>query len=358
MSSSAVLDGKAVRTSPILWILGGLLFFFLAGIGSQVLYDAADIFRQPVREDYFAEKVRPLERERTALMNAPNPRATQLSRAEHDLADQERVLRSAEASWRHWLETRATLGKVAHEDEEVRSRRNRLDGLRHERDEAERVLVALREQTDPRDAKLAELDIRINKAQEEAESQYQAVMAEWRWKVLLVRLAIVIPVWAVAVYLWKRREKSAYITLLWGYWVFAAWMLLYGVGPYLPHYGGYVPLGLGALTTCWMAVSLVRRFNRFAAQRRRQIVDRAIAAHLCPGCDRDYLVGCPSALEQGLARKARMLRYDAEALRPRHCPACGLSLYGACAACGHIQVVHHDFCATCGAAWHTQVAQA
>ncbi len=352
MSAKSSLDEKVVRTSPVLWILGFVFALFLCGLGSQILEDIAQVIPAPRSDTYYAQ-ARALQAERDALSSAPNPRAAQLARAQRDLDNQERVLSTAEESWRTWLQTRATLGKQGNEDAEVRVRRNRLDALRQERDSAEKTLADLKAQPDPREVKLQEYERRIADAEHDADRQYSMAMAGWRWRVLGARLGLVIPVWALAVFLWGRRQQTRYVTLLWGYLGFAAWMLLYGVIPYLPQYGGYVPLLLGAVTTVWIAVSLVRFFNQRVDQRRRRIVDRAIARHQCPGCERDYLIGREAGLDAGLARKATVTHYDAESLRPRSCPACGLPLFGPCQACGHVQLVHQEYCAVCGTGWQS-----
>ncbi|MGC4119374.1 MAG: hypothetical protein QM765_33370 [Myxococcales bacterium] len=348
---AANLEKKVVRTSPVLWILGGALALLLSGLGTQALEDLADLFAEPQREGYLQPKVEPLRREREALSAAEDPRRVPLQRAEDDLRVLERTVSTAEQGWRTWLETRATLGPSSGEDQELRSRRDKLDGLRQERDRASQALEAMRREPDPRTAALADLDRRIAEAERAADGDYAAAHRVWTLKVLAARLGLVVPIWAFAAWLWARRRESRYITLLWGYWAFSVWMLFWGIGPYLPHYGGYFPLAIGAVVTVWVSVSLVRYFNLRAPMRRRKIVDRAIARHRCPNCDRDYLLGREVGTDIGLARKSTTRRYDAEALRPHACPACGLPLFAECPACKSVQVVHLDACASCGASW-------
>ncbi len=345
------LDKKVVRTSPILWILGLVFALLLGALGTRGLSDLADLYREPQLDEYRAPRVEPIEHERAALALSPDQRQEEIRRAEVDLADLSRTVDSAEQSFRTWLSTRDALGGSAAEDRELRRRRDRLDGLRKERDDADRALTKARTAPDERAARIAELARLERDADREAQDQLDAAHRRWAWRVLAARLGLVVPVWLVAAWLWARRRASTYITLLWGYWAFSLWMLLWGIGPYLPHYGGYGPLALGIAVTAWGSVSLVRFFNRRAPVRRRRIVDVAVAKHRCPGCDRDYLIGREVALDQAIARKATVRRFDAAALRPHACPACGLPLFGACAACKHEQLVHLDHCAACGAAW-------
>lgn len=349
------LDNKVVRKSPVLWILGLVFALLLGAIGTQGLSDLADLYREPQLAEYRAPRVEPIERERAALVASPDPQQEKIRRAERDLADLERWLASSEESFRTWLATRATLGGTAGEDKEVRLRRDQLDGRRSERDQAARALAQARLEPSQRAAALAELDLRERNATRAAEDELAAAHRRWSWRVLSARLGLVVPVWLLAAWLWARRRASRYVTLLWGYWGFSLWMLLWGIGPYLPHYGGYGPLVLGLAVTAWGSVSLVRFFNRRATARRQRIVDEAILEHRCPGCDRDYLVGREVALDVGAARKATVRHFDAAALRPHTCPRCGLPLFGACAACQHEQVAHLDHCAACGAAWTPQV---
>jgi hypothetical protein len=346
------LDKKIVRTSPVLWLLGLVFAFLLGGLGTRALYDIADMFHEPEEEE-FRTNVKDHQARRAALEQTPDPQRDKIARAERDLADLERTLATAEESWRTWLQTRATLGAKAGEDAEVRRRRDQLDQLRKDRDHAAQELAQRRQEPSQVAAELRAIDRDIEKLSREAEDQFAAAHRIWSWKVLAARLALVIPVWALAAWLWARRRQSKYLTLLWGYWAFAIWMLLYGIGPYLPHYGGYGPLAAGTGLAVWASVSLVRFFNRRAPIRKRRIVDRALAKHLCPGCDRDYLIGREVGLDSAMTRKATVRHYDAAAMRPRACPACGLQLFGPCASCNQVQVVHLEQCAACGSPWKT-----
>ena len=347
------LDKKVVRTSPVLWLLGLVFALLLGALGTQALSDLADLFREPQLADYRAPLVEPIARERDAVLATPDPQKEKIARGERDLADLDRAVGTGEATWRTWLSTRATLGGTSGEDKELRLRRDQVDRLRKERDDEAHALAQLRLEPDARAAALADLERRERDAGRAAVDAFNPVHRRWAWKVLAARLALVVPVWLVAAALWARRGASRYLTLLWGYWAFSLWMLLWGIGPYLPHYGGYGPLALGLAVTAWGSVSLVRFFNRRATARRQRIVDDAIVKHRCPGCDRDYLIGREVALDMTAARKATVRHFDAAALHPHACPGCGLPLFGACAACQHEQLVHLEHCAACGAAWHT-----
>jgi hypothetical protein len=347
----STLERKLVRTSPVLWGLGAVLAALLAALGTRLLLDIADLFPTPEAEAFRAPRLAPLQEERQALEDAGRARTVQVERAERDLGTLEQALSTAEESWRTWLSTRATLGGTGSEDREVRLRRDRLDAMRAERDAAANGLDALRRAPDPLAERRAALTASLAAAEAEAAAEYDAAERRWRVKVLSARLALVIPLLLLAAVLWARRRNSRYLTLLWGYWAFALWMLGSGVWPYLPHYGGYAPLALGVALTVWASVSLVRAFNRRAPARRRRIVDRALARHRCPGCDRDYLLGRETALDLGRARKGSVRRFDREALRPRRCTACGMALFAACPGCGAEGVANLDHCAACGLAW-------
>lgn len=347
---AATLDQRVIRTSPVLWVLGIIFAVFLCSIGTQGLSDIADLFREPEMSDYRNPLFEPIDRAREVLEAQGDPRQAKILSAQQDLEDLDRTVDTATATWRNWLDTRATLGPTTNEDTKVRELRDRLDGLRADRDEAARKVERLRREPDPREVEREALAKRAREAGERADAEYGAAHRTWRWKVLAARLGLVLPVWLVATALWRRREKIPYVTLLWGYWAFAVWMLVWGIGPYLPRYGGYIPLGAGAAVTLWGSISLVRWFNRRAPLRRRRIVERAVAEHRCPACDHDYLLGREVALEVGLARKATVRRYDAAALHPQRCANCGLRLFAPCARCQHERLVHEERCAFCGAA--------
>lgn len=335
----------------MLWLLGAVFSGLLAWLGTQGLSDLADLFHEPQREELRSHERLALYRDRELAAALPDARQEQVERARRDLEALELGLSSAEQSFRTWLATRATLGGSPAEDDQVRSRRDRLDVLRAERDRTATQLQAARLAPDPRAAALAAVEQKLTTLELAVTEEYDRKHAAWTMKVLAARLGVVVPVWALALLLWHRRHSSRYITLLWGYWAFAAWMLLWGVGPYLPHYGGYIPLSLGVLSSIWLTVSLVRYFNRRAPLLRRRIVDKAIARHRCPNCERDYLIGREVHLDLTFGRKGAKRHFDQRALRPRACPACALPLFGTCSHCQHEQLVHLDTCGACGAAW-------
>jgi hypothetical protein len=345
---TAALDQKTIRTSPLLRVLGTLFALFLGALGTQGLSDVADLFPAPAASDFQERLATPLTDELAAIDRQPDPRAPRLEAARKDAADLERASEQAEESWQRWLATRATLGGTKHEDQAIRSRRDQLDQLRAERDDARLQVAALLAQPDPRDQARAAVNERLQAARQQAAREYAAADQAWRLRVLAARIALVLPVLALAVVLWRRRSRLAYVTLLWAYWAFTAWMVLWGMAPYLPRYGGYAPLTLGAGVTVWGAISLARWMNSRAPLRRRRIVDQAIARHRCPACDRDYLLGRETALDAGLARKARTLHYDLAALHPAHCGACGLALFAPCGGCQSLRMVQAERCSTCG----------
>ena len=349
------LEKKAVRTSPVLWLLGAALAVLLGALGTRALFDLGELFPEPRLETFRDPRVAPLAGDRAQLDELERERSLVVQRAERDLETLEHTLATAEQSWRSWLETRATLGGNSAEDREVRARRDRLDKLRAERDQAAAQVRALRREPDPQAEARATFDAHLREAEDAASTEYAAAVRAYEARTLGARLGLLVPMMALAAWLWRQRKKSKYLTLLWGYWAFAVWMLGLGIYPYLPHYGGYAPLAGGVGLTLWLSVALVRYFNRRAAARRRRIVDLAIARHRCPGCDRDYLVGREIGLSLALARKATTRQFDAAALRPQACPGCGLSLFGPCPSCHAVQVVHLDHCASCGAAWATRL---
>jgi predicted RNA-binding Zn-ribbon protein involved in translation (DUF1610 family) len=350
------LDQKTIRTSPVLWLLGILFALFLGGLGTRGLSDAADLLTEPVASDFVDRLTAPLEAELERVNEQPDPRVAKIAAAEKDEEALQQAVDRGEESWRNWLSTRATLGGTSREDQQIRARRDQLDALRDERDQTVALLKELRSAPDPRQEARQAILHRINEARLEGSRQYAAAESLWRWRVLGLRLLLVLPVVAVALVLWQRRSRIKYVTLAWGYWAFALWMVLWGMGPYLPRYGGYAPLALGLAVTAWGAVTLARWLNSRLHLRRRRIVDQAIARHHCPGCDRDYLLGRETALDAGLARKARTLHYDHEALHPHHCAACGLALFAPCVKCQALRLVHTDHCGSCGASEEPQPA--
>ncbi|HYQ38077.1 MAG TPA: zinc ribbon domain-containing protein [Pseudomonas sp.] len=162
-------------------------------------------------------------------------------------------------------------------------------------------------------------------------------------KVFLIRLAITLPLLAVAGWLFARQRKSTWWPFVWGYIYFALFVFFVELVPYLPSYGGYVRNIVGVIITALVGRQAIVSFNRYRerqreaeakpdAERRQEIsYDTSLlrlAKKVCPGCERPVDLDNPQI---------------------DFCQHCGLSLFDHCAQCHTRKSAFARFCFACGA---------
>ncbi len=171
-----------------------------------------------------------------------------------------------------------------------------------------------------------------------AENAYRAQ----ELRVFLYRLAITLPLLAVAGWLFAKKRGSAYWPFVWGFIFFALFAFFVELVPYLPSYGGYVRYVVGIVLTAivgrFAIISLQRYLARQKAaealpdaQRRETLrYDSAVARlgkGVCPGCERPV---------------------DLKDAQVDFCPHCGIGLFDRCGHCAARKSAFARFCFACG----------
>lgn len=326
-----------------MWAVSLALAFFLVGLGSLVVSDLPRVDRAiSVSEFVDAEA-----RERVDSAKAAN--AEVLAEAETALETARLTLEARRAdtaaerdTFEAWIATRTATGDEARNEEVVR-RTERLAELR----EAERAAQA---EVDRLSARVAELtQERFRLAQEEsalleaAWAPYERAVFVREAKVFGLRLALTLPLLAVALWAIRTRRRSPLWPLWRGFVIFAAFIFFVELVPYLPSYGGYIHYGVGVAVTVVLGAWLIRAARRHLAQRaqaaarseaeRRQSIAyedalKKVAADTCPSCERT------------------LRTTDGKPIN--YCIHCGLKLYDACPGCGTRRLVFFPFCMNCG----------
>jgi predicted RNA-binding Zn-ribbon protein involved in translation (DUF1610 family) len=168
-------------------------------------------------------------------------------------------------------------------------------------------------------------------------------------RVFAYRLALTLPLLALAGWLLMKRRHTRNWPFVWGFALATTFAFFVELVPYLPSYGGYVQYGIGVVLTLVIGRAAINALQAYQErqraaearpneERRTQIaVDQALqrlAKLVCPGCERPVNLANPEA---------------------NFCPHCGIGLYERCASCSHRKSTFERFCYACGAPNQTDV---
>jgi predicted nucleic-acid-binding Zn-ribbon protein len=341
----------------VLFLVMLILAGFLSALGNKILSDVNHWVKAPQEETYQDKEAL----QKTAAGEAGfNKQIESLEdtkgRYQTSLEKAERQYESQKQSYGDWLQARSTIGS-SQEDSEVRLRAKTLDRFRQIQeswqvkiDEVNAQINALQEQRKPIREKLRNLE-------QAAGQKYNTAMEHYGLKIFFIRLAFVLPMLLIGVFLFLRGRNSRFWPLVWGMILFSLYCFFVGLLPYLPSFGGYIRLVIGAALSLFIGYYVVKQLNRYLAKKKAEleestkervskikddIAHKAYLSHSCPSCERDFLINkwYPKV---GVAGEIRTLD---EA--PDHCAFCGLPLFGKCPKCGKRNFLHFPFCSACG----------
>lgn len=327
----------------VMWLVSIVFAAFLIGLGSKVVEDLPRL-EETLTVEQFADQPA-LEKARQsikALGKTIDGLTDEHEQATLAAQTTSNAYSSARSAFDNWLSTRSVTTNPA-QDPEVVSRTRQLDSLKTRERQAEAVV----EQIDQRllDARqelqrqhAAEATITRN-----AEGSYQSALFKQEMRVFGGRLAVTLPLLALAGWLVVRKRKSEYWPLMRGFVIFALFTFFFELVPYLPSYGGYVRYGVGILLTLVVGHYVIKSMRIYLA--RRQVVEqqtqeqrrqalgyedalKKMSGSVCPGCDRALLTTGDATCN--------------------YCVHCGMTLFLNCGKCQTRRNAFFHFCPTCG----------
>jgi predicted RNA-binding Zn-ribbon protein involved in translation (DUF1610 family) len=341
MSKSLRLSENWFRRG--LWLVAFLFAWFLTGLGSTVVGDLPQVeqtrtledFMDPQRTPVLKESIQSAERTAEAAQAALDQAQlrVQTSRADN---------RAARETFDNWLATRSVTQR-AEQDQEVLQRTRELDGLR----QAERTALSAVQQQQQvaldasQTQQRAESELRT--LENQARGTYVEAQRAQELRVFGYRLALTLPLLALAGFLFKKHRKGASWPFVWGFIFFALLAFFVELVPYLPSYGGYVRYIVGIVLTVIGGRYAIQALQRYLErqklveampddQRRKNMnYDLALtrlSKSVCPGCERTV---------------------DLKDGKTDFCPHCGLCLFDHCASCQSRKSAFALFCFSCGA---------
>lgn len=340
MSKSLRLSEKWFRRG--LWLVAFLFAWFLIGLGSTLVGDLPHVEHRQSMDDFMDPQRTPALRQTLqAAGRAADDAQAALEQAQLRHQTAQASNRAARETFSNWLATRQVTQKPE-QDTELVTRTRELDTLR----QAERDALAAveRQQQAALDARQAQDRARdeLRSLEDAARDDYEAALRAQELRVFGYRLALTLPLLAVAGWLFKRHRQGPSWPFVWGFIFFALFAFFVELVPYLPSYGGYVRYIVGIVLTVVGGRYAIQALQRYLERQkqvealpdnqRRQGMDYDLAQarlvkNVCPGCER------PVDLKDG---------------KTDFCPHCGLCLFDHCGACKTRKSAFARYCFACG----------
>ncbi len=340
--------GKALRLSEKwfqrgLWLVALVFAGFLIGLGGTIVGDLPRVERPLALDDFLDRSAATqLRGQVQAAQQAQQEAQAALEQARLQQAKARSETLAARESLANWLATRSATQR-AEQDPEVIARTRALDLLKAQELQAQQAAQAQEQALlDARQGAQAAQQ-RLGRMEQEAREQMGAERRRVELRVFLYRLALTLPLLAVAGWLFAKKRQSIYWPFVWGFIFFALFAFFVELVPYLPSYGGYVRYVVGIVLTAligrYAIVALQRYLERqrqaeaMPDQQRRKglaydVAMARLAKGVCPGCERAV------DLKDGTTD---------------FCPHCGIGLYTPCGHCGKRGSAFARFCFSCGA---------
>ena len=341
MSKSLRLTEKWMQRG--LWLVALVFASFLIGLGGAVVGALPQVEKQLTLEDFI--DVPASTALRTAIKNSETAERTAaelLEQAQLKGQIAQAASGAARETFGNWLATRRATELPA-QDTELLARTRALDGLKDTERAAtaavqaqQQMALDVRQAAERNRRKLADLE-------QVAQKALDVEVRRVELRVFLYRLALTLPLLAVAGWLFAKKRKSTYWPFVWGFIIFALFAFFVELVPYLPSYGGYVRYLVGIVVTVLVGRQAIIGLNRYLekqklaeqmpdVQRRKDLsYDTALSRlskGVCPGCERPV---------------------DLKNTDIDFCPHCGIGLFDHCHVCTARNSAFAKFCHACGA---------
>ena len=340
MSKSLRLSEKWFHRG--LWLVAVVFAGFLIGLGSTLVGDLPQVERVRQMDDFIDHAAAdPLRATVKASELAEQKSSQELEQAELQLDVAQQASRNARETFGNWIATRRATA-LPDQDAELISRTKALDVFKAAEDKAELRLSAQRQVAlDARQAQeraQEQLGVLEHDANIKLEAEYRRI----ELRVFGYRLALTLPLIAIAGWLFVKKRKSTYWPFVWGFIYFALFAFFVELVPYLPSYGGYVRYIVGIVITVLVGRYAIIGLNRYLAKQKlaEQQPDQVrreelsydvalarLAKSVCPGCERPV---------------------DLKSIDIDFCPHCGIGLYDHCGRCTARKSAFSKFCHACG----------
>lgn len=341
MSKSLRLPEKWFRRG--LWLVAAAFAFFLIGLGSLIVGNLPQPNTALEVEHFIPEA--DAQRVQAAIDKAQSL-AQQAGRARDKAQlqyDAERArYQSARDTFENWVSTRRATER-ADQDAELLARTKVLDDIKQTENKAREELEKQEQSSLAASQAVSSAEVEMGQLRDAAYPEWQSAMRTSELRAFLFRLALTLPLLAVAGWLFAKKRQGTWWPFVWGFIFFALFAFFVELVPYLPDYGGYVRYIVGIVVTVLLGRYAIIALNRYLekqklreampeVQRREElgydVALERLSKSVCPGCERPV---------------------DLKNTEIDFCPHCGIGLFDHCGNCHTRKSAFSRFCHSCGA---------
>lgn len=341
MSKSLRLPEKWFRRG--LWLVAAAFAFFLIGLGSLIVGNLPQPNTALEVEHFIPE---PDAQRVQAAIDKAQSLAQQAGRARGKAQlqyDAERArYQSARDTFENWVSTRRATERPD-QDAELLARTKVLDDIKQTENKAREELEKQEQSSLAASQAVSSAEVEMGQLRDAAYPEWQSAMRASELRVFLFRLALTLPLLAVAGWLFAQKRQGTWWPFVWGFIFFALFAFFVELVPYLPDYGGYVRYIVGIVVTVLLGRYAIIALNRYLekqklreampeVQRREElgydVALERLSKSVCPGCERPV---------------------DLKNTEIDFCPHCGIGLFDHCGNCHTRKSAFSRFCHSCGA---------
>jgi hypothetical protein len=326
-----------------LWLIALVFAGFMVGLGRLVVGDLP-LVEKPVDPESFMDRGQLLKTRAQLHADDAALKSNQdaLDRVNLAVESARDKTSSAHETYTNWLATRSATEQSS-QDAEVLKRTRELDALKAKERSVEEQQEKLEQERLTLQQSRSASQVQEQSVEDAGKAGYDRAVRKLELRVFLLRLAVILPLLLLSIWLFFKARKSAYWPFVWGFIFFTLFAFFVELVPYLPSYGGYVRYVVGIVLTVFAGVYAIRSLQKYLEQqkvaeekpeeqRRKDLsYDVALfrlAKKVCPGCERPFETADPLN---------------------NFCVHCGLLVFHECSACKVRQTVFTHFCRACGA---------
>lgn len=323
-----------------LWLIAVFFAYFLIGLGGTIVGDLPKIENKQSLEDFTDKKAKSALLDQLKLIDKERDvESEKYEQAKLQLQAASADYQAAKQAFDVWVTTRNST-KRSDQDQGLISRTKKLEDIKNQERESfgsvELVQKRLLEIDQKRDKINRDIGVLDDAARVEFESSYKRI----ELRVFLYRLAFVLPLLLVAVYLFVKHRQKSYWPFVWGFIFFSLFAFFVELVPYMPSYGGYVRYTVGVLMTFLVGKYSIAALQKYIQQQRElekqpdvqrkneieyDLALTRIHKGICPSCERPI-----------------MKEHE------NFCQHCGIGIFENCSPCGTRKIAFSNFCFHCG----------